>query len=253
MIIRKANMNRFLVAALACSAVQAFATASIDPMAAPRKPLAKGAAGQSGLAPADPMAESQKQMGKRSSGKPTAAPTDPMVVAPAQSESAAPALAITKSGRSHLLCTFRITKSGKATLVRAAEVEGEPVLPETSAGPLVYEVNNGAGLVSTEGLPDPFEMRATPGPAGSGITGHHFEHTDEAELIVKIPGTKLADANLGQLSVNFYQYDGGDHVEKLDASLLRRLKANYKLRALGDVPARVLGNEIKLRSAPVVQ
>lgn len=253
MINRKATLHKYLVAAMACSAVQAFASASSDPMAAPQKPVANSASGKQGSVPADPMAESQKQFAKSASGKQGLAPTDPMAAKTAQAGEAAPASAIAKSGRSHLLCTFRITKSGKATLVRAAEVEGEPVLPQVSAGSLVYEVNNGAGLVSTEGLPDPFEMRATPGPAGSGITGHHFESKDEAEVVVKIPGTKLADANLGQLSVNFYQYDGGDQVEKLDASLLRRLKANYRLRSLGDVPARVLGNEIKLKSAPAVQ
>mgnify|MGYP001558233347 CR=1 FL=1 len=251
---RNATLHKYLVAALACTVVEAAASASADPMAAPQKSTATSAPGVKEKAPADPMAESQRTQAKLRSGRSAATPTGPIMgttVASAPTDQSAPAVTgsgMAKSGPSHLMCTFRISKSGKTTLLRSVEVEGEPVLPEFSAGSLVYEVSNGAELVSTEGVIDPFEMRATPGPEGSENHGHHFESNEEAEVVVKIPRTKLADANLDRMSVNFYQYDGGDHEEKLDASLLRRLKANYKLRRLGEVPARVLAGEIRKKA-----
>ncbi len=217
MISWKNVLHKYLSAAMACSAVGAYA------------------------ATPDPMADSQKQKANVSAQKgPTN--TAPSAVAVTATTSAI------ASERSHLLCTFRISKSGAATLVRAAEVKGEPILPEVSAGPLLYEVNNGAALVSTEGLPDPFEMRSTPGPVGSGIKGHHIQSTQEAEVVVKIPGSKLSDLNLGQLSVTFYQNESGEQTEKLDAAQLHKWKASWKLRRLSEVPAQVLGSQIKLKA-----
>jgi hypothetical protein len=205
--------------------------------------LAVSTMGRSALA-ADPMAESQLQMAGKV--KPASQATNASALAKVNADVVA-----SKTGKAYLHCLVHVSKSGKATLLRATEVEGEALMPEATAGSFLYEVYKGSTLVGSQGMADPFERRAFAGPKNSKQEGHHFESLEEADVIVKIPGAKLSDTDLDQLALNFYQSEDNNHIEKLDAMALQDLKDKHKLRRLSEIPFKSLGEEIKLRSQSV--
>jgi hypothetical protein len=205
--------------------------------------LAISAMGIRALA-ADPMAESQLQMAGKA--KPASQATNASALAKVNADVFA-----TKTSKAYLHCMVRISKSGKATLLHATEVEGEALMPEETSGSFLYEVYKGSTLVGSQGIADPFERRAFAGPKNSKQEGHHFESNEEADVIVKIPGAKLSDTDLEQLALTFYQSEDNNHIEKLDAVALQDLKAKHKLRRLSEIPFKSLGDEIKSRSQPL--
>ncbi len=185
---------------------------------------------------ADPMAESQKQLADKpraqsqvASGKATALATAPSA----------------KSDKAYLHCVFRVSKDGKMKLLHATEVVGEPLMPEATGGGFLYEVTKGTEVIGTQGLADPFERRAFPDPKQSKSQGHHFDSIEDVDIVVKIPNTRLSDAALSDVSLAFYQYQGSNHLDKLDKDVLVELKAKNQLKRFSEIPARALGKAIQ--------
>ena len=151
----------------------------------------------------------------------------------------------------HLHCVFRIKPDGSYKLERAVEVDGDPLITDESAGPFISEVTNGTEVIAVQGMPDPFELRAFPRPGGNGQSGHHFESVGEAEVVVKIPGVGLADADLDKLAVHLYKWQGTEALEKVDKGSLREYKFKNRVRGFSDIPAHFLGEEIRKRGMRV--
>lgn len=195
---------------------------------------------------ADPMAESQKQLADK--------PRSQSQVAAGKAAALMPVLAPAAQGeKAYLHCVFRVSKDGKMNLLHATEVDGEPVMPEATSGGFLYEVAKGGEIIGTQGLSDPFEKRAFPAPKDSKLEGHHFESSEEADIVVKIPNTRLTDAALSEVSLAVYEYQGANHLDKLDKEVLAELKAKNQLKRFSEIPARSLGQAIKQRTAPAAK
>ena len=195
---------------------------------------------------ADPMSESQKQLADKP--RPQSQATASKAAALAQA-----AIPAAQSDKTYLHCVFRVGKNGKVNLLHATEVAGEPLMPEATGGGFLYEVAKGAEVIGTQGLADPFEMRSFPDPKDSRLQGHHFEPSEEADIVVKIPNTRLSDAALGEVSLAFYEYQGSSYLDKLDKDVLAELKAKHQLKVFSQIPARSLGQAIKERSVPAAR
>lgn len=195
---------------------------------------------------ADPMAESQKQLADKP--RPQSQVTAGKAAALAQA--AAPAA---QSDKAYLHCVFRVSKDGKMNLLHATEVAGDPLMPEATGGGFLYEVAKGTEVIGTQGLADPFEKRSFPDPKEGKSQGHHFESIEEADIVVKIPNTKLSDAALNDISLAFYEYQGSSHLDKLDKNVLFDLKAKHQLKRFSEIPARALGQAIREGFVPAAK
>jgi hypothetical protein len=131
---------------------------------------------------------------------------------------------------SHLEVVLRASRDGRVEVVRATELPGEPVLADAVVGKYAYEVTREGKAVAAEGVIDPFELRAFPGPKGSGFEGHHFQPADSALIVVKIPGATLADAARQGLAVRLYRVQSEHRLEKLDVGEVARLKSGGELK-----------------------
>ena len=195
---------------------------------------------------ADPMAESQRQL----ANKPR---SQSQVAAGKAATLTAATTSVAQSDKAYLHCVFRVGKDGKMNLLHATEVAGEPLLPEATGGGFLYEVARGNEVLGIQGMADPFERRAFPGPKESKLEGHHFDSTEEADIIVKIPNTRLSDAALSEISLAFYEYQGSSHIDKLDKEVLAELKAKHQLKRFSEMPARTLGQAIQERFVPTAK
>lgn len=177
----------------------------------------------------DPMAEYQRQ-GKANDaqGRPAAS---------VKPSSAA-------SGHKHLHCVFKIKPDGSYRLERAVEVDGDPLVSEEAAGPIITEVSKGSNVVSIQAHVDPFEERGFSSP-GQGPKGHHFQSAEEGEVVVKIPQASLADTDLDKLSVRFYRWQGSEALEHVDGENFKEYKRLNRVRGFSEVPGTILGREIR--------
>jgi len=180
----------------------------------------------------DPMAQYQ-QLGKANDaqGRPAAAAT-------VQAGTAA-------SGHKHLHCVFKIKPDGSYRLERAVEVDGDPLVSEEAAGPIITEVSKGSDVVSIQAHVDPFEQRGFSSQPGQGPKGHHFQSAEEGEVVVKIPQASLADTDLDKLSVRFYRWQGSEALEHVDGENFKEYKRLNRVRGFSEVPGSVLGKELR--------
>lgn len=219
---------------LAANALPLWAEAATpgNPGTAVQGPAAGGMTPPESASKADPMAEYQRL------GKPNTAP--PRLAPAAKAASKAPA-----QGRTYLHCVFKVKKDGSYRLERAVQVDGDPLVTEEAAGPIIAEVSKGADVVSVQAHTDPFEKRAFSSPPGKGPQGHHFETDEEAEVVVKIPQAGLSDTDLDKLSVRLYKWEGQDALEHIDRESLKEYKRLNRVRGFSEIPGRVLGGEIR--------
>ena len=167
--------------------------------------------------------------------------------APSQSAGVMPATGAAPP-KTHLHLVFRLDQSGSAILIRAAEVEGEPLLAP-SAGPFISEVSNGSEVVAVQAEIDPFEMRSFRGPEGSGLEGHHFQAAAEAEITVKVPDASLS-RDLRRLSIRFFKREDGDLAQAVDTKVLDDLKQRGKVKQLSEIQGSLINEEIRRKFPP---
>ena len=201
-----------------------------DSQADQRGPAAGGMPPPEQASKADPMAEYQR-LGKANHAAPRAVPSS--------------SKAASAKGRTHLHCVFKLKADGGYSLVRAVEVEGDPLVSEEAAGPIIAEVSKGSDVISVQAHVDPFERRGFSSPDGKGPQGHHFEKDEEANVIVKIPDASLSDTDLDQLSVHFYRWEGTEAIERVDRESLKEYKRVHRVSGLSVVPGRILSEEIR--------
>jgi hypothetical protein len=157
------------------------------------------------------------------------------------------------NSKAYLHCVFRVSKDGKVNLLHATEVAGDPLMPEATGGGFLYEIARGTEVIATQGMADPFEIRAFPAPKESKLQGHHFESAEEAEIVVKIPNTRISDTALNEISLSFYEYQGPSHLNKLDKDVLFDLNAKHQLKHISEIPVRALGQTIHERFVPAAK
>jgi hypothetical protein len=144
----------------------------------------------------------------------------------------------------HLL--LRLSPQGEVEVLSAAELPGEPVTGAEMASHLVYQVELGEETVSVGSVPDPFQMRSFPGPAGTTPPGHHLSRSFGL-LALKVPRAELVKARLDQLRVRLYRLTPGVRIERIDAGNLGRLVAEGKAEPVIELRPETLAPKIRER------
>jgi hypothetical protein len=123
----------------------------------------------------------------------------------------------------HLQVVLQLSESGGAEVVKVSELPGAAVLSDAPIGNYVYEVTKGGKTIAAESSVDPFELRSYP-PPGNPTQGHHVQRARTALLVVKVPATRLADADLDRLSIRFHRIVGKQRLEAMNPGALAQLQ-----------------------------
>jgi hypothetical protein len=149
---------------------------------------------------------------------------------------------------SHLQVVLRVTESGEAEVVSAAEVPGPAALTDEPLGMYAYEVTEGENTLAVQALPDPFELRSF-SPPGKQM-GHHLERAKVATVAVQVPLPR-ADARLDRIGLNLIKLEPARTLEKVDAAEVGRLRQEKRVRVLVSVPAAKLAPQVRRMVVPL--
>ena len=150
-----------------------------------------------------------------------------------------------KKGNSYLHVVMEVSKNGNVRVLSAVKVKGTPVNTREALGDFIYNVKIANKGVLVQAIPDPFEMRSFPGPAGSGLTGHHFEQAPTARLVVKIPAGKAILRKLSTIKMDLYKLKPGSQIRTIDQKTLKKLQFDKRLKTIVKLPSLKLAPQIK--------
>jgi hypothetical protein len=158
----------------------------------------------------------------------------------------------TPSAASHLHLVLEISDTGSVEVLSAVEVSGDAILSDEPAGDFVYEVRVGERTVAVQALPDPFEMRSFPGPEGTPQQGHNLERAKKATIVVKVPRMTATSALLNTVAVRLYKIKPSAQIDKINTSVLQKLRQDKKLEMRFNITSSQLGPQIreKVRKLP---
>jgi hypothetical protein len=104
----------------------------------------------------------------------------------------------------HVHLVLRVSRTGTAHVVAAAEVKEKAVLSDFLTGEFIYEVVSGAKTIAIESFPDPFHEHGLPGK-GKGQEVPYVMQTSEADVIVRVPGLQLTPKDLSGLQFKIHE------------------------------------------------
>lgn len=149
------------------------------------------------------------------------------------------------SAGSHLHLVLRISDTGSVEVLSAVEVSGDAIMSDEPAGDFVYEVRVGEQTVAVQALPDPFEMRSFPGPEGTPQQGHYIERGKKATIVVKVPRMSATSALLNTVAVRLYKIKPSARIDRINPSVLRKLRQDKKVEMRFNVTSSQLGPQIR--------
>ena len=147
---------------------------------------------------------------------------------------------------SHLHVVLRISDTGSIEVLSAVEVPGDAIMSDEPVGDFVYEVTVGEQTVAVQALPDPFEMRSF-SPEGTPQQGHNIERAKKATIVVKVPGMSATSARLNTVAVRLYKIKPGARIDKINPSVLQRLREDKKVEMRFNVTSAQLGPQIRAK------
>jgi len=146
---------------------------------------------------------------------------------------------------SHLHLVMEVDKSGNVNVLSAVNVKGAALNTTEALGDFIYDVKLANKAVLVQAIPDPFEMRAFPGPKGSGMEGHHFEKANVARLVVRVPTSKVNLQQLSTIKMDLYKINKGKPIEKIDRAIFNKLKVDKRIKTIMTIPAVKLAPQIR--------
>lgn len=107
---------------------------------------------------------------------------------------------------SYLQVVVRMKKGGNATPIKVTEVQGVLPAQDQQASNSVMEAKTGDQTLGVQFLQDdPFTVRGFADP-NNVERGEHFQETDEATIVIRVPQTNLSIAATGPgVSLRFYE------------------------------------------------
>jgi len=140
---------------------------------------------------------------------------------------------------------IEVSRKGDAKIISAVKARGKSIINHDVLGDVIYQINVGNKPVLVQAIADPFQMRSFAGPEGSGLKGHHFEESETARIVVKMPSTREIDRNLHTLKLEMYRIKAGPEINKIDLKVFNKLQKEKRLKTVIRIPAAKLAPQLK--------